>query len=475
MKKNIIFAAFAAASQLLLVSSCAKKQQGENTNTGDGKVFSAVISQDFIRTTITSENKVNWVEGDQININGAIFSATPDASDATKAIFTKVSGSDPTPDYTAVYPASIMVGTQATLPATQTYAAGKFNAPMCAISSTESLEFKNFCGVLCLSLKGTDKVKSIAVTAKEQLCGTIEFYDATSFGFDGVKEGYTVTLDCGEGVQLSATYSTNFYIYLPPCTYTAGMKMTVTDTDGKVFEKTTTKAAEIARSNIYTFNWTPTFAPVIPAGALPGVFSVSATKKVHFSKGNLFWDGDFFEFETAQYLSSWNAENHINLFFWSKDDQISRGQNYNDPSAAVGDVFFTNDAETTPKSDFTVNGVTGKFRTLSAGEWEYILESRTNAENLYTEDVKVCDVEHCLVIAPDICSNGYSFDKDKKVYSQDEWVTAEAAGLICLPPAGYRDGDSVVSAVDAGAGLYWTSSSADDAPKAKSFDFKINN
>ena len=261
MKKKIIFSAFAAASALLLVSSCTKEQQCENVSAADGKVFTASINQDLTRTTITSEFKVNWDEGDQIDINGAIFCATPDASDATKAIFTKVSGSDPAPDYTAVYPASIIADTAPTLPATQTYAAGKFNVPMCAMSDEETLEFKNFCGVLCFALKGTDKVRSIAVTANEQLCGPFEFMDATAFCFTGENEGYTVTLDCGtEGVQLNETTATNFYIYLPPCTYTPGMKMTVTNTDGQTFEKTTTKSAEIVRSNIYTFNWTPTMS-----------------------------------------------------------------------------------------------------------------------------------------------------------------------------------------------------------------------
>ena len=264
MKKNIIFAAFAAASALLLVSSCAKEQLRENISAGDGKVFSAVINQDLTKTTITDEYKVNWDQGDLIDISGgATYSATPDASDATKATFTKVSGLDPTPDYIAVYPASIFKNGRHELPATQTYAAGKFNAPMCAISETESLEFKNFCGVLCFALKGTDKVKSIAVTANEQLCGPFEFSTDATFGsFSGENEGYTVTLDCGEGVQLNETTATNFYVYLPPKdSYTAGMKIVVTDTDGETFEKTTTKSATIARNQIYTFNWTASFSP----------------------------------------------------------------------------------------------------------------------------------------------------------------------------------------------------------------------
>lgn len=268
MKKNIIFAAFAAASALLLVSSCAKEELRENISAGDGKVFMAVINQVLTRTTITGEYKVNWEQGDQIDISGGTtYSATPDASDATRATFTKVSGLDPTPDYIAVYPASIFNNSRYELPATQTYAAGKFNAPMCAISETESLEFKNFCGVLCLSLKGTGKVKSIAVTANEQLCGSFDFADATSISFNGEVEGYTVTLDCGEGVQLSATDSTNFYISLPPATYTTGMKIVITNTESKTIEKTTTKSATITRNQIYTFNWTASFTPGLPADA----------------------------------------------------------------------------------------------------------------------------------------------------------------------------------------------------------------
>ena len=264
MKKNIIFAAFAAASALLLVSSCAKEQVNENINTGDGKTFTASI-EEGLKTTITGEYKVNWEQGDLIDISGGTtYSATPDASDATRATFTIVSGPDPTPDYIAVYPASIFKNGRHELPATQTYAAGKFNAPMCAISETESLEFKNFCGVLCFALKGTDKVKSIAVTAKEQICGPFEFSTDATFGcFSGENVGYTVTLNCGEGVQLDASTATNFYISLPPATYTAGMKIVITNTEGKTIEKTTTKSAAIARNNIYTFNWTATFAPTI--------------------------------------------------------------------------------------------------------------------------------------------------------------------------------------------------------------------
>ena len=381
MKKSIIIAAISAASAILLAASCQKQNVPELKS--EGKTFTAVINQELTKTTITSEYKVNWEAGDRIDINnGSIFTATPDASDATRASFTKVSGSDPDGEYgyTAVYPASIIVNSEPTLPATQIYAEGKFNAPMCAMSDTESLEFKNFCGVLCFALKGTDKVRSIAVTANEQLCGPFEFIDATAFCFTGEHQGYTVTLDCGtEGIQLNEATATNFYIYLPPCVYTKGMKMTVTNTDGVKFEKSTTKSAKIDRSNIYTFNWTPTFAPVLPDGALPGVFSISDTKKVYFSKGNLYYDGSDFYFETNQddYPTTWSAS-HVGHFYWSKTAEEAVKEVFNwEQNFSTDDIFFTNATETTAKPDFTVNGMAGKYRTLSMEEWEYLLNSRT--------------------------------------------------------------------------------------------------
>ena len=262
MKKNIITAAFAAASALLLVSSCAKEQLSENINTGDGKAFTASIEQQVsVKSTLTSEFKVNWESTDEVNINGALYSVTP-KSDATKADLTYKSGTTPVSPYQAIFPASLYVTDHFEFPATQTYAAGKFNAPMYAASSTESLSFKNICGVLCLSLKGTDKVKSITVTANEAVCGSFTMDDdGETVVLSGT--GKTVTLDCGEGVQLDASTATNFYISLPPATYTAGMEIVATNTEGKTFEKTTTKSAAIARNNIYTFNWVAAFSPVI--------------------------------------------------------------------------------------------------------------------------------------------------------------------------------------------------------------------
>ena len=162
-----------------------------------------------------------------------------------------------------------------------------------------------------------------------------------------------------------------------------------------------------------------------------GIFSVSSDKKVRFSRGNLFWDGDSYEFEANQHdFPTSRAASHMGHFFWSNDPVVARASSYSDPNRGEHDVFFTNATEPTANPNFTVSGITGRFRTLSMLEWKYLFESRS--DNLHKIHVKVCGQENCLVIAPDNFQGNI-----KESYNATEWQAAEAQGLVCLPPAGY--------------------------------------
>ena len=202
----------------------------------------------------------------------------------------------------------------------------------------------------------------------------------------------------------------------------------------------------------------------LPAGALEGEFSVgpNATDKVHFSKGNLYYDGSKFYFETNQYevRSSWNP-NHISLFYWSKDASVACAASYEEPGATSDDVFFTNETITTAKAGFTVN-VEGKersgWRTLCKEEWQYLFNTRSNASSLYMYGVTVCGKTNCLIIAPDGFTGSIASS-----YDTSTWPEAEAAGLVCLPATGSREGSEVSSVGD--SGFYW-SSTTDDKDRA---------
>ena len=62
----------------------------------------------------------------------------------------------------------------------------------------------------------------------------------------------TLTLDCGEGVELSEDVNnpTKFWFVLPAITYEDGLTITITDTEGKVMEKSTSNEITIERSTV---------------------------------------------------------------------------------------------------------------------------------------------------------------------------------------------------------------------------------
>lgn len=126
------------------------------------------------------------------------------------------------------------------------------------------------------------------------------------------------------------------------------------------------------------------------SGALSGTFTVNSSgKKVNFAKGNLWYgktsedaESATFNFEENQYGYSvkydvrqrclFRDEDHISHFMWSKNANVSLAVDYDDPSATLDDVFFTNATQTTPNPNFTVNGQKGVWRALSNEEAIYL-------------------------------------------------------------------------------------------------------
>ena len=208
-------------------------------------------------------------------------------------------------------------------------------------------------------------------------------------------------------------------------------------------------------------------------GVLPGVFTVNGSgKTVRFSKGNLYYDGSKYGFEENQYdvilvdfdHESHESENHVGHFNWSQNEDYARSLSAVEPrdpsyNGEPGkDVFFTNDADdqTRPNSNFVANGAKGIWRVLSGdenGEWTYLL-NRTgkNGNALCKLGVTIIDGpndefyhENCLILLPDDWEWGKNGVGDGWLdeYSETttvKWTTMEAAGAVCLPAAGYRDG-----------------------------------
>ena len=236
------------------------------------------------------------------------------------------------------------------------------------------------------------------------------------------------------------------------------------DADGKT----------LSTENSYSFtlsdNLTIT-AVFEPEGALSGVFSVSGNKKVRFSKGNLYYDGNQSEyfFESNQYSTPSignETSNYIGHFYWSKDANVARSlSNYTDSGASGTDVFFTNDSENQAKPNikFTVNGQTGFWRVLSGGdngEWEYLLNKRKtkygtgelSESNHRYAAVMVNDMAGLLIFPDDFSSwpsgagkepqtfNTNSSDWNDRNYTVEQFTVLQNNGCVFLPAAGYRIG-----------------------------------
>ena len=279
MKQNIM-AAFAAAASILMAVSCQKQEplkvqeqeQARTETVGDGVSFTATIDQNLTKTTITEERKVEWVSDDRISVNGAEYAAVPGVP-ASEAKFVHKDGDAPQAPYKAIYPATLYNASTGgyVLPSTIAYKNG-LNTPMYAESDTEKLSFKNICGVLCLSLAGTEKVKSISVTADKNICGpfTVETAEdgTVSMALTGADTdaNKSVTLDFGENpVELYNNYLENvphndlaakFYIPIPKGTYNHLVITVAIDNVPKPeLRKFSTESITIETNTLYTLDW----------------------------------------------------------------------------------------------------------------------------------------------------------------------------------------------------------------------------
>ena len=171
---------------------------------------------------------------------------------------------------------------------------------------------------------------------------------------------------------------------------------------------------------------------------------------VEFAPGLMYWDGDSFEFETNQwsFSNTWNT-NHVSHFFYQPYSCMSNSYSspYSGTEAVTSDVFFTNkqnieDADK-PNPEFTVNGETGVWRSLSKAEWSYLLSDKRGTAVTGVDNIKTLSVSGStttvrgLVIFPD----------DSNMPLDDITTTEDLAtySAVFLPVAGYRSGSKVGS------------------------------
>lgn len=492
MKKKTIFQIiFLCIVSVGFFSSCEKESNGINLR--------AYIDDDFGGAKVHLANGYTaWDNGDRLRINntttslgGGIYEVTVSGSTFSISGVAKNNSG-----YRAVYPSSL--GTvsanhyyQMTLPAVQTYNPTKIPIPMVAHTTAENassgLHFRAVTALMCVRVIGNITVNSIEVTASTApLCGkgTIQVTD-TIQETDPVlvlesDTSKTVTLDCGEGVEVTTQH--DFYVIIPAISDTSN-KFTITingkgiSNNGEYivgsFSRTQPKSASgaIERSalGVVPFDVNNSAVNVSVSthtGRLCGRFKISNNQYVNFSMGNLIHNGGTWSFAENQYsyLGSANSTNitsdgAIDLFGWGTSGYSSYSPyNYfgNAGSSQTQYPYGMNNITKTVNDWGWNNKITnggnkaGQWYTLTSGQWQYILENHTHSWS------KVAGT-YGLIILPDGSTASIA-----NTYTENEWKPLAVQGAVFLPAAGFRNGISNgsnpnVTSVNA-RGCYWTGS-----------------
>ncbi|MBR1564632.1 MAG: hypothetical protein IJ650_04725 [Paludibacteraceae bacterium] len=219
-------------------------------------------------------------------------------------------------------------------------------------------------------------------------------------------------------------------------------------------------------------------------GVLPGKFSVSAGKQVHFSQGNLQYKASTDTWQFAQQQTDYVGDDNVNisptydgwidLFGWGTG---------NNPTLAS-----TNKTDYAVFTDWGVNAIsnggneTNLWRTLTAAEILYLFTERPNAASLVA--LGKINNENGIILLPDdwVTPSGstvYTMSPDdwgvstdnfhryydnnntqtKNNFNITQWAMLEEAGAVFLPYPGrrrYKDDEGVIRDY-AGFGFYWTS------------------
>ena len=227
-------------------------------------------------------------------------------------------------------------------------------------------------------------------------------------------------------------------------------------------------------------------------GALPGLYSVSATKKVRFSQGNLqytkstgVWSFMEHQYDIVETLNQWVGNDYagqdvVSLFCYG-----TSGYNY---GATVYQPWSTTNRYADccgsnlydiNQADWGYNAITNGgnkensgWRTLTRNEWSYLFNTRTastvnNVANARYAKAQVAGV-HGVILFPDSYTHPNAVGLPTGInatgdagwngnnYTADDFELMEVNGAVFLPAAGYRLGDPRVYYV--GSDLqYWTS------------------
>lgn len=194
-------------------------------------------------------------------------------------------------------------------------------------------------------------------------------------------------------------------------------------------------------------------------GKLPGAFSVSSTKQVWFSQGNLQYQANSTGATEVPYTGVWRFAEYQYDMIGSDNANISESYTGwidllgwgtgNNPTNSS-----TNSNDYSTFTDWGINAISNggntanQWRTLTKDEWAYLLEN-------HTKGWSTVNGVNGYVIRPDGISIAVAAS-----YTASEWIVEEVAGSVFLPAGNSRGGKTY----NTGSwGDYWSSIAFDSA------------
>ena len=467
-----------------------------------------------------------WHNNDLIWVNNQ--TCTTSAALGSSAQITDVVESN---HYRAIYPADIVGDVDisssstiaVTLPHEQLYEVDsrgdqKVKVPMGAYSDNESLTFHNLCPLIkvVVSNRMANNFVLARITVTAATAYLSGLCSATVTGNPNDHIGTMVSSSASHDVSLvfPAEYrhyiergdrDTYVYYIVAPEFVEDDVTITLYSTRGDyaTFEKRASlQHNRMAQVSLIVEEWDGQ-DPIDPPsgdGALPGLFSVSATQQVHFSQGNLQYQAstNTWRFAEHQYDCIGSANSNISSTYSGWIDLFGWGTSGWNSGAVCYQPWSTSESNSDyyPGGSYT-NGLTGAYadadwawhnaisnggnvvhlwRSLTSAEWIYLLGERNDAyDKRGTGNINGLPG---LIILPDSWTlpSGCSFtpgeatpDWTQNSYTLSQWALMEAAGAIFLPAAGWRNGTEVGDVGN--VGIYRSTTPLDEEAVDRMFFF----
>lgn len=249
-----------------------------------------------------------------------------------------------------------------------------------------------------------------------------------------------------------------------------------------------TNEAGTAYGEQKSFTTLPHGGGTVPTGAINGLFSVSTSQQVYFSKGNLQYQASTNTWKFAdnqyQYMGDDNMnisstyDGWIDLFGWATSGYNHGSICYqpwntseNDSDYLAYGIEDYNLYNQTGKADWGYNSISNAgncenmWRTLTYDEWLYLFNTRNTISGTRYVKAQINNINGIILFPDDWDNNTYGFNSintGNVDYSSNIidlatwWYALEPIGVVFLPASGFRQETGV-----GGSGFngrYWSSS-----------------